>query len=194
MNAAQKIIFHWPEMPLLPPPGRPVLVRVDTSPSRPAARQELRNVLRQILAVWSGFLPEPLPLCATARGPVWSGLLGGQTLDISLSYAEGGGWIGLIRAGLIGVDAMKVQPVPEAEELARHYLGHAALAAIQQSNDPAMAFAVAWTELEARLKCLKYELSERPIAPAVATTECAIQRMVLPDRLIVTVATAPIRP
>lgn len=176
-------------MPPLPPPGQPVLIRVATSPSRKVARQELRKVLRQILAAWSNLAPEQLPLRETLRGPVWPGQLGGHTLDISLSHAEGEGWIGLLRAGMIGVDAMKIQPVPEAEDVARHYLGGNALVAIQHSPDPAMEFAAAWTELEASLKCLKQELDEWSSAQAVAMKKCTTQKMILAGRQIVTVAT-----
>jgi hypothetical protein len=55
---------------------------------------------------------------------------------------------------------MSVQPIAEAEAVARHYLGLNALVSIRQSCQPAQAFALAWTELEARLKCLKLELTE----------------------------------
>jgi phosphopantetheinyl transferase len=189
MKAAQKNIFHWPEMPTLPPPGQPVLIRVATSQSRQAARQELRKVLRQILAAWINLPPEQLPLRETSRGPVWPGQLGGHTLDISLSHAEGESWIGLLRDGMIGVDAMKIQPVPEAEDVARHYLGGDALAAIQQSTEPTLAFATAWTGLEARLKCLKQELNEWPIVQALALKNCTLQSVILAGRQIVSVAT-----
>ena len=83
---------------------------------------------------WSGLSPEQLPLRETTRGPVWPGQLGGHSLDISLSYSGDAGWIGLIRAGQIGVDAMPVQPFPEAAAVARNYLGHTAASAIQQST------------------------------------------------------------
>jgi phosphopantetheinyl transferase len=191
MNAAQKNIFHWPEMPTLPPPGQPVLIRVATSQSRQAACQELRKVLRQILAAWSNLAPEQLPLRETSRGPVWPRQLGGHNLDISLSHAEGEGWIGLLRAGMIGVDAMKIQHVPEAEDVARHYLGEIALAGIQKSTNPALAFAAAWTELEARLKCLKLKLSECSSTQTHELARCVIQSALVPEHLMVTVATAP---
>jgi phosphopantetheinyl transferase len=190
MNVTPALISHWPEMPALPPPGQPVLVRVATSQSRQAARQELRTALRRILAAWTDVSPERLPLRETSRGPVWWGQLGGHDLDITLSYAGDESWLGLLRAGWIGLDAMRIQPIPEAEAVARHFLGHVAVAAIQQSTDPAMAFAVAWTEWEARLKCLKQELNEWPVMRAVATAQCAIQSLVFPDRLMVTVASA----
>jgi len=190
MKTAVKINFDWPEMPELPKPGEPVLIRVATSQSRQAARQELRKVLRQILAAWSNFSLEQLPLHETARGPVWLEQLAGHDLDISLSYAEGEGWIGLLRGGLIGVDAMRIQTVPEAEDVARHYLGPEILTAIRQSADPAAAFAAAWTELEARLKCLKQKLSEWSVTQPFAGTKCDIQSMVLPNRLMVTIASS----
>ena len=189
MKAVQKIIFLWPEMPALPPSGQPVLIRVATSPARQAARQELRTVLRRILAAWSNILPEQLPLHDTPRGPVWSGQIGGHSLDISLSYAEDEGLIGLMRAGLIGVDAMQIQRITEAEDVALHYLGTTAMNAIQRAMDPPTAFAVAWTELEARIKCLKRELNEWHLTHTFAANKCAIQNMVLPDNLVVSMAT-----
>ena len=188
MSGPPIFISCWPEMPVLPLPGQPVLVRVVTGQSRQAARQELRTVLRRILAAWTDLSPGQLPLCETAHGPIWLGRLGGHDLDINLSYAEREGWIGLIRAGRIGVDAMQIQQIPEAEEVARHFLGGVSLANIQQSSDPAMAFAEAWTELEARLKCLKQELNEWQVTREFATDGCAVQTIISPDRLMVTVA------
>jgi len=174
-------------MPPLPPLDQAVLIRVATSPSRPAARQELRTVLRQALAAWSNLSPEQLPLDETARGPVWPGQLDGHSLDISLSYADDEGWIGLLRGGQIGVDAMKIQPFAEAEAVARLCLGQTDLETIRQSADPTLAFAAAWTKLEARVKCLKRDLDEW--SPATATAQCATQSIVLSNRRVVTVAT-----
>jgi len=190
MSGVPNIKFHSEEMPPLPPPGKPVLIRVATTPPHQTARQELRAVLRTVLAAWSDLPPEQLPLVETAHGPVWRGKLGGRTLDISLSYAEDEGWIGLIRGGRIGVDAMNIQYIPEAEQVARHYFDNATLAAIQHSSDPALAFTTAWTELEARLKCMKLELNEWSVPQEVAIAKCAIQNIVLPERVMVTVATA----
>ena len=189
MNTAPKKIYLWPEMPSLPPPGQPVLIRVATPPSRPAARQELRTVLRRILAAWSNILPEHLPLQETTRGPVWSGHIGSHTLDISLAYAEHDGLIGLMLGGFIGVDVMPIQRITEAEAVALHYLGPEAMKAIQRAEDPPTAFALAWTGLEARIKCLKRELNEWHCAPALEANPCRIQNAVLPDNLMVSLAT-----
>ena len=176
-------------MPALPPPGQPVLIRVATPPSRPTARQELRTALRRILAAWSNILPEHLPLQETTRGPVWSGHIGDHILDISLAYAEHDGLIGLMLGGFIGVDVMPVQRITEAEAVALHYLGPEAMKAIQRADDPPTAFALAWTGLEARIKCLKRELNEWHSTPALEAIPCHIQNVVLPDNLMVSLAT-----
>ena len=189
MNTAPKKIYLWPEMPSLPPPGQPVLIRVATPLSRPAARQALRTALRRILAAWSNLLPEQLPLQESNRGPVWSGHIDSHTLDISLAYAEHDGLIGLMLDGLIGVDVMPIQRITEAEAVALHYLGSGTMNAIQRDVDPPMAFAQAWTGLEARIKCLKRELNEWHMTPEFEASQCSIQNLVLPDNLMVSLAT-----
>jgi 4'-phosphopantetheinyl transferase len=150
------------EIPPLPPAWRVVLVRVATSAPRPLARQEVRAVLRRIIAAWSGATGEPIALIETPRGPVWDGELAGHSLDLSLSYTNREAWIGLRRGGAIGVDAMTIAAIPEAEAVARLYLGPATWAAIQSAPDPVRAFAQAWTALEARFKCVKQSLTEWP--------------------------------
>jgi len=172
----------------MPETGRPILIRFATSTSRPAARQESRTVLRQVLALWSGLAPEQLPLAESRRGPQWHGFLAGQSLDISLSYCEEEAWIGLIRGGVIGVDAMSIRTFAEAEAVARHYLDSETQATIRQSSQPAQTFALAWTKFEARLKCLKFELSEWNIDRVGAFANLACQEILL-GSTAVTVAT-----
>ena len=55
---------------------------------------------------------------------------------------------------------MRLEPVPEAEAIAQTYFGPADRSALQQSTDPVRDFALAWTQLEARCKCLKQGLTE----------------------------------
>jgi phosphopantetheinyl transferase len=153
-------IFQWPELPPLPAPREPVLIRIVTPASRLASRQTLRAALRKVLSAWSGMAPERLPLMETFRGPQWQGPLAGCSLDISFSYCDGEGWIALVRDGVIGVDAMPVQAIAEAEMVARHYFSPVIAAGVRAARDPARAFALAWTELEARFKCLKLGLAE----------------------------------
>ncbi len=192
MNPLEKSVFRWPQIPPLPPPNQAVLIRAATPPSWKAASLELRKVLRQVLAVWSGLLPEQLPLLETPRGPVWPGQFARQPLGISLSYCESEGWIGFFRGGAIGIDAMPAASIPEAEEIARLYLGPAAWAEIQRSQNPARAFALAWTNLEARLKCLKCELTEWAADQNSAFRNEAAQSAFFCDGTAVTVATVSI--
>ena len=166
---------RWPELPELPPPGEPVLIRAIVSPVRQTARTEARAMVRAVLAAWSGLPPARIALMETGRGPVWPNELAGTTVDISLAYGAGEAWIGLIRGGRIGVDVMRVEPFAEARAVARNYLGPVAAAAIAQAHDPVRAFAAAWTEHEARLKCARRELVEwtGPEALASETTRLA---------------------
>jgi hypothetical protein len=190
MQSGEKLrVYHWPDAPPLPKPGEPVLIRVDAGSPRPAARRELRRVLAEVLAAWSGLSPEQLPLVESHHGPVWNALLEGHTLGISLSYAGGEGWIGLLRKGAIGIDAMVIREIPEARDVARYYLGPEALEAIRKSSFPARAFATAWTEMEARVKCFKAELVEREnVPPEERTKECEVRSLVTAEGVVVSVA------
>ncbi len=184
-----RVLFDWPEIPALPPVGRPVAVGVKTSPIRRIARQELRTVLRQILASWSNTSSAELtPLLETETGPVWSGLFAAASLDISLTYADGEGWIGLVRGGQIGMDVMRVQTIPEQESLSRIFFSPAVREAVRHARNPALAMAGAWTELEARAKCLKQPLREYSEANAASADDLVTQTFQLPDAGILTLA------
>jgi len=160
MTSMSPSISVWPQTPPLPPVNEPVLIRAATSPARPVARQELRKVLRQVLVGWSGIPATHLPLAESSRGPCWDGLLDGHGLDISLSYAEDEGWIAVVRGACIGVDAMKLKSVPDAETVARNYFHPGFAAKLQGAVEPTRIFAEAWTELEARIKCRRHGLTE----------------------------------
>ena len=144
----------------------------------------VRAVLRQVLTGWSGLPPGQLPLEETPRGPVWRGQLRGLSLDISLSYGAEEGWIGLIRGGWIGIDVTSAAPLAEAESVARCYLGPLAVAAIRAAANPAREFAIAWTEREARLKCLKQGLVEWTALQAEMEAECLCHKLLWSDRVI----------
>ena len=160
MNPGEVSIYHWPQMPALPPAGRSVLVRVSTDDTRAVARKQVRSALGKILANWSGLAAVELPLLETEQGPVWRGCLAGASLDISLSYAANEGWLALCRGAAVGVDAMVIGVFPEMVDVARLYLGPAVVDSLTQAADPAEGFAQAWTAREAYLKCLKRGLVE----------------------------------
>lgn len=176
----------------MPGAGRVVLVRVSVPPVRRDARPRVRAALHTILAVWSGLPPSALPLWEGPRGPVWRGQLGDYPIDISLSYTGAEAWIALLRNGRIGVDALEIQFLPDVEAVTRLYLGPAALAAIRPAADPHRAFALAWTEMEARLKCSKRDLTEWSPTQSSQASLCSCQHYFPAEPLVVAVATCPI--
>jgi 4'-phosphopantetheinyl transferase len=178
------MVYVWPEQPTLPPRGQVVLVRVAVAEARDVARRELRAVLRRVLAAWTGLAPGQLPLEETPRGPVWRGLLEGLPLDISLSYSPDEAWIGFLRGGWIGIDVSSAAAFAEVEDVARHYLAPVVAAGIRATAHPARAFAVAWTERESRLKCLKQGLVEWTAGQAEREAECLCHRLRFSDRLV----------
>lgn len=155
-------MFEWPDVPALPPLGRPVAIRVKTSATREHARPKLRSALRQVLAAWTGEPPDTTSLRETPRGPEWRAPVGGATLGISLTYVDAEGWIGLVRGSSIGLDAMRMTTFDDMPIVARSYLGPVAWEEIRRAPDRARAFAIRWTALEARLKCFGRPLSEWP--------------------------------
>lgn len=181
-------IYRWPQPPVLPARGQPVLLRVATTSVHAAARLELRAALKTLLTAWSGLPTESLPLQETPQGPAWNGDLHGQPLDISLSYALRQGLIGLIRGGRIGVDVMVVKPFAEADEVAKHYLNSAVAPTLRQADKPASVFAAAWTQREARLKCLKQDLCQWSVEQEKIESGCFCQNVFFSKHLMAAVA------
>ena len=114
-----------------------------------------------------------------------------EGLDLSLSYEEGEAWVALSRGGPIGVDVMSLEAVPEAEAMAQTHFGPADRSALRQSTDPVRDFALAWTQLEARCKCLKQGLTEWSEALALDTKACTTESLIIQDKLALSVATVP---
>jgi 4'-phosphopantetheinyl transferase len=112
-------------------------------------------------------------------------------LDFSLSYEEGEAWIVLSRGGRIGVDVILLEPVPEAEAIAQTYFDPADRSALRESTDPVRDFALAWTQLEARCKCLKQGLTEWSESLALDTKACTTESLIIQDKLALSVATVP---
>jgi phosphopantetheinyl transferase len=160
MTVPEPWVCRWPQVPELPPPGRPVIIVRAGANARQSRREESRIVLRRVLAAWSGQPEHVIRVRESPRGPVWEKSLGGYSISVSLSYCEHYAWIGLLRGGSLGLDAMRPVDFPELEHVARMYLGLSGWTQIEQSSDRALAFAVAWTGLEARAKCLHQPIVE----------------------------------
>jgi 4'-phosphopantetheinyl transferase len=78
---------------------------------------------------------------------------------------------------------MSIVPVPDWESVARDYLGPEAARklAARPNGERDAAFAHAWSEHEARLKCLGLQLSEWCDERAVALQACRCFALALPE-------------
>ncbi len=184
-------LFHWPEIPSLPPMGAPVVVCVGINPCRAVARQQLRDAARVILGSWVALSPDQIQLRETERGPVYAHKLGGAPVALSFSYCDNAGWIALLRGAAVGIDALRVQPFAEMESVAANYLGPAALAEVAADADPPRRFARAWTAHEARLKLAGRALVEWSTTSAVMLTAQAREYSLERDDTIVTLVAHP---
>ena len=85
---------------------------------------------------------------------------------------------------------MRAEPFAEMEAVAQLYLGSAASETIWAADDPARAFALAWTEREAKLKCQRQGLSEWREGPAVPGVRIRGRHIHDHGETVVTVVTA----
>ena len=183
------ILHVWPQLPPMPQRGQPLIVRIPTSLSRQDAKKEVSKVLREILSFWSGLRADNLPLEETFHGPSLDGRLFRYALDISLSYSVDEAWIGFISGGHIGVDIMAVEEISEMENVSSIYLDPEVWPLVLNADNPSLAFASAWTEREARLKCLKKGLVEWSAEQGVVESKCSCMNLAISDILVGAVAT-----
>jgi len=117
------------------------------------------RLLREILAHDLACPAEAVPLRHASSG---APEISGHPLGVSLAYADEMLLLGVCHGAQIGVDLLRIQPVPDWHEVATLYLGPqrcAELAACPAARRDA-AFARQWAELEARSKCLGLGLQE----------------------------------
>jgi 4'-phosphopantetheinyl transferase len=95
-------------------------------------------------------------------------------------------------SGPVGIDVMQVTDVPDWEAVARDYLGPDCAAALGHVPAAARAdaFARAWSEREARLKCMGMPLAEWDAAETSRLAACTCRTIALPAGYVGTVATA----
>ena len=174
-------------MPPMPEAGVPVLIQAAIPPDRNSARTQLRDILRQVLSKWMDCPTEAVTLRESDTGPILENLIEGQDVNISLSYSGNQGWISLQRGGKVGLDIMHAQSFPEMREIARHYLPPKSRKTIEEAEAPELVFALAWTEMEARLKFSKKPLSEFCEAADLPPSNTHAFSLIQSDRLVVTV-------
>jgi 4'-phosphopantetheinyl transferase len=148
-----------------PAPPPIAVVGVSGQAERTAARRRIREAALAALAAMTGLEPTAIRLHA-APGQAPYALLGdhGTARRAALSISHDGELsLAAIRLdGAVGVDVMHIAEVPDWQAVARDYLGPSTAAALSAlaPDRRAAAFARAWTEREARLKCLGIPLAE----------------------------------
>ena len=150
--------------------GKPMLPHVQVisvahppATTRSAARAAIRLALRELVADLFHLALDQV-LVVTTPGAAPRLLLDGRPVLGGISFSHDGehSYAAYHDMGPVGVDLMRVQPVPDWEALARDYLGPAVLQQLQSLDDGQRPrrFAQAWTEREAVLKSAGLALAE----------------------------------
>lgn len=156
------------------------MVRIRLDAPRSTLRQVARDCALRILRVWGH---ESASLEETTTGPK---LTGCGAMALSLAYTTNDAWLALAQSHSLGIDATIIKDFAECGEVARIYLGPSS-AVIAGSDDPAAAFAAAWSRHEATLKYHRLPLTEwhphMPKAPRhLSVREADIALSVVLDR------------
>lgn len=161
---------------------------------RHAARECIRSALQEALGAWLG---RPAASIALISAPGHAILLDlpGVRMGLSVSHAPGVTVAAVHVGGSIGIDVMRVdrhaEAMPDWENVAQDYLGPqawrriATLAPAQRGR----AFAQAWTDWEAGLKCLGMGLTEWTPALEQRLASCTVRALELPQDYCGAVAT-----
>ncbi|WP_440967783.1 4-phosphopantetheinyl transferase [Massilia sp. GER05] len=164
------------------------IVGVRGQPDRATARRTIRAALLAALAEASGLPSSSIRLCGAPGAAPWALLDDGRRFALSISH-DGDLSVAALRldGGAVGIDVMQVADVPDWQAVARDYLGPAAAATL--AGVP--AFARAWSEREARLKCRGLALAEWGACDEPLLAACTCLSLVLPDGYAGTVAVLP---
>ena len=188
MNMAlDSVSVHWSGDAGFPGPGGMGVIGVRGQPDRETARLRIRAALVQALAAHCGVDAGRVQLHSPEGLAPWAVLaLDGGERRIALAISHDGDMSVAAYAldgGALGIDVTSIVPVPDWEAVARDYLGPVvaqALAALPAGERDA-AFARAWSEHEARLKCLGWQLDEWRDERAPMLLACRCRPLSLPD-------------
>jgi 4'-phosphopantetheinyl transferase len=153
---------------------------------REAARLRLRAVLTTALATHFGIDAGRIALHSPQGIAPWAVVAldaGDQRIALSISHDGDISVAAYSFSGAVGIDVMSIVPVPDWESVARDYLGPEAVRklAARSEGERDAAFADAWSEHEARLKCLGLQLAEWCDERAVALQACRCFPLALPE-------------
>lgn len=155
-------------------------------PDRASARLRIRAALTPALAADCGIDRSRIELHSPEGVAPWAVAVldaGPRRIPLAISHDRDISVAAYSFQGRVGIDITSIVPVPDWEPVARDYLGRAtsrALAARPEDERDA-AFARAWSEHEARLKCLGLQLDEWCEERALALRACRCLPLSLPE-------------
>jgi 4'-phosphopantetheinyl transferase len=158
---------------------------------RATARQTIRTALLAALAEALA-LPASRIHLGGEPGEAPYARVDGRRINLAISH-DGDVSVAALRLdGAVGIDVMRVADVPDWHAVAHDYLGPACAAALADVPAPARAaaFARAWSEREARLKCRGLALAEWRADLDAALAACRCLPLAVPDGYVATLALA----
>lgn len=186
MNTAPRPV-HWSGAPLSAAPGGASVIGLRGQPDRETARRNIRAALLDALALGFGVDAGHVQLHSPEGVAPWAMVNGdGGPRRVALAISHDGD-ISVAAfstdGGAVGIDVTRIVPVPDWAPVARDYLGPAAAQALAAlpAGERDTAFAHAWSEHEARLKCLGLQLDEWQADRAPLLAACRCQPLALPE-------------
>jgi 4'-phosphopantetheinyl transferase len=177
-----------------PPPDTAAVhvVGVRGLPDRTTARRTIRTALLAALAEALALPAARIRLGGEPGDAPYALVDDGRRIDLAISH-DGDVSVAALRLdGDVGIDVMRVADVPDWHAVARDYLGPACAAALAAVPAPARAaaFARAWSEREARLKCRGLALAEWRADLDAELAACRCLPLAVPDGYVATLALA----
>jgi 4'-phosphopantetheinyl transferase len=188
-------VYFWPEETCSIPVEESLLViAVRTPPTnlRAEARQLVRLALRQVLADKLSFPLADIEFISEP-GQSLKLLQPRQKIGLSISHESGLSLAAINMNGKVGVDLVATNSSLTKSEmytLSADYLGYSAAEYLSSlpKDQQNHAFAIAWTELEARLKCQEENLIEWSSSREKRLDNYSTRTLLVPEGYVATVA------
>ena len=188
-------VYSWPKSADdIPVNQRLIVIAVRTLPTilRSQARKLIRMAITQVLADKLSCSYTEIKLISQSGQSVKVSQPR-QNIGLSISHEPGLSLAAINMNGKVGVDLIDVKSIPNDHEiykLALEYLGTqvAEYLSLLPSELQKQAFAKAWTEFEAQLKCQEKSLGEWTASSALQLNTLTIRHLKLPDGYVGTVA------
>lgn len=172
------------------------VIGIEGDGERVAARRRIRAALTEALAQLTGLAEADIAIeSVPGRAPSVSftgrvRIRAHAAAGIAISHDGALSLAAINLDGPVGIDLMQLCDTPDQDLLARDYLGPGVAARLRASApaERAAAFARAWTEREARLKCLGLQLAEWTAESDRQTARCRCIPLALPAGLAGTLA------